>query len=170
MFSRESVGFERKIEHRLFLLSVWSKGVAGLVETIGGLLLLFIPQSGLNAFVIVLTAPELAEDPTDRVATFLQRIVHELGADTKLFASSYLLVHGVIKVFLVAGLLGGRLWSYWISLWFLAAFIAYQTYRFLFTNSLWLIALDIVDLIVAFLIWREYQARKRRWRPANMTC
>jgi uncharacterized membrane protein len=157
MPSRDSVGVERKIEHRLFLLSVWSKGIAGLVETIGGLLLLFIPQSGLNAFVIFLTAPELAEDPSDRVATLLQHLVQELGADTKLFASSYLIVHGLIKVFLVAGLLGGQLWSYVVSLWFLAAFIAYQMYRFLFTHSLWLIALTVLDLIVAFLIWREYQ-------------
>jgi uncharacterized membrane protein len=160
MLSRDSVGFERKIEHRLFLLSVWTKGIAGILETIGGFLFLFIPQSGLNAFIIFLTAPELAEDPTDRVATLLRHMVQELGANTKFFASSYLIVHGLIKVFLVAGLLGGRLWSYSVSLWFLAAFIAYQTYRFLFTHSLWLIALNVLDLIVAFLIWREYQARK----------
>jgi uncharacterized membrane protein len=160
MPSRNSVGVERKIEHTFFLLSVWTKGIAGLVETIGGLLFLFIPQSGLNALVIFLTAPELAEDPTDRVATLLQHIVQELGGDTKLFVSSYLIVHGLIKVFLVAGLLGRRLWSYSVSLWFLAAFIAYQTYRFFFTHSLWLIALNIIDLIVAFLIWREYQVRK----------
>src|SRR6266478_2117036 len=160
MPSPDSVGLERKIEHRLFLLSVWTKGIAGLLETIAGLLLLFIPKSGLNAFVIFLTAPELAEDPTDRLATLLQRIVQELGADTKFFASSYLIVHGLIKVFLVAGLLGGRLWSYSVSLWFLAAFVAYQTCRFLFTHSLWLIALNVIDLIVAFLIWREYQIRK----------
>ena len=157
MSSHPSIGVERKIEHTFFLLSVWSKGVAGLIETIGGLLLLLIPQTGLNAFVIALTAPELAEDPTDRVATFLQRMVHELAADTKLFVSAYLIVHGVIKVFLVAGLLGRRLWSYPVSLWFLAAFIAYQMYRFLFTHSLWLIALTVLDGMVAFLIWREYQ-------------
>jgi uncharacterized membrane protein len=90
----------------------------------------------------------------------LQRTVQELGADTKLFASSYLIVHGLIKVFLVAGLLSRRLWSYSFSLWFLAVFIACQTYRFFFTHSLWLIALNILDLIVAFLIWREYQVRK----------
>ena len=139
------------------MLSVWSKGVAGLLETIGGLLLLFIPHTELNALVVFLTAPELAEDPTDRVATLFQRMVHELAADTKLFASGYLIVHGIIKVFLVAGLLGRRLWSYSVSLWFLAAFITYQMYRFLSTRSLWMIALTIVDLIVAFLIWREYQ-------------
>ena len=157
MDSRNSAGVERKIEHRLFLLSVWSKGIAGLVETIGGLLLLFIPRTGLNALVIFLTAPELAEDPTDHVATFLQRIVRELAADTKLFASGYLIIHGVIKVFLVIGLLSRRLWSYSVSLWFLAAFIVYQMYRFLFTHSLWLVGLTVLDLVVAFLIWREYE-------------
>ena len=161
MSSHTSIGVERKIEHTFFLLSVWSKGVAGLLETIGGLLLLFIPHTRLNAFVVFLTAPELAEDPTDRIATLLQRMVHELAADTKLFASGYLIVHGIIKVFLVAGLLARRLWSYPVSLWFLAGFIAYQAYRFYFTHSLWMIALTIVDLIVAFLIWREYQARKQ---------
>jgi uncharacterized membrane protein len=30
----------------------------------------------------------------------------------------------------------------------------------LFHALLWLIALNILDLIVAFLIWREYQVRK----------
>ena len=160
MRSRSSVGLERKIEHTLFLVSVWSKGIAGLIETIGGLLLLVIPQAALNAFVIFLTAPELAEDPTDRVANLLRHLIRELGADTKLFASAYLIVHGVIKVFLVAGLLRRRLWSYPVSLWFLLGFIVYQAYRFFFTHSLWMIALTVVDLIVAFLIWREYQARK----------
>src|SRR6266481_6219669 len=161
MSSRASIDVERKIEHTLFLLSVWSKGVAGLVETIGGLLLLFIPQAGLNVLIIFLTAPELAEDPTDRIANLLQHMVQELAADTKLFASGYLIVHGVIKVFLVAGLLGRRLWSYPVSLWFLAVFIAYQAYRFFFTHSLSMIALTIFDLIVALLIWREYQTRKQ---------
>ena len=162
MDSRNLAGIERKIEHRLFLLSVWSKEIAGLVETIGGLLLLCVPQAGLNALVIALTAPELAEDPTDRVATFLQRIVHELTADTKLFISGYLVIHGIIKVLLVAGLLGRRFWSYPVSLGFLAAFIVYQVYRFLFTHSLWMIALTLLDLIVAFLIWREYEQIRKQ--------
>ena len=161
MSSHASIGVERKIEHTFFLLSVWSKGVAGLIETIGGLLLLFIPHARLNALVVFLTAPELAEDPTDRIAILLQGMVHDLAADAKSFASGYLIVHGIIKVFLVAGLLRRRLWSYPVSLWFLAGFIAYQAYRFYFTHSFWMVLLTIVDLIVAFLIWREYQARKQ---------
>ena len=52
MGSRAFVGVERKIEHVLFLLSVWTKGIAKLFETIGGLLLLVVPQARLNALVI----------------------------------------------------------------------------------------------------------------------
>src|SRR5260370_17152794 len=122
MSSHTSIGTERKIEDAFFLLSVWSKGIAGLLETIGGLLLLFIPHTRLNALVVFLTAPELAEDPTDRIATLLQRMVHELSADTKLFASGYLIVHGIIKVFLFAGLLTPHLCPYRLSFWFLSAF------------------------------------------------
>src|SRR5258707_15334882 len=98
MASRNSASVERKIGHGLFLLSVWSKGIAGLAETIGGLLLLCVPQAGLNAFIVALTAPELAEDPTDRVATLLQHVVHDLSDDTRLFISGYLVIHGVIKI------------------------------------------------------------------------
>ena len=114
-------------------------------------------QEQLNSFAIALTAPELAEDPTDRVAILVFRLVHHLSANAKLFAGGYLVVHDVIKVFLVAGLLGRQLWSYSVSLWFLGVFIVYQMYRFISTHSLWMIALSVVDLIVAFLIWREYQ-------------
>jgi uncharacterized membrane protein len=52
MSSHASIGVERKIEHMFFLLSVWSKGIAGLLETIGGLLLLFIPHMRLDALVV----------------------------------------------------------------------------------------------------------------------
>ena len=35
---------KRKVEHTLFLFSVWIKGLAGVVETIGGLMVLFVTQ------------------------------------------------------------------------------------------------------------------------------
>jgi len=162
MDSRNSTGRQRKIEHAFFLLSVWSKGIAGLLETIGGSLLVWIPQTGLIRFVIFLTAPELMKNPGAHTALFLQRSVEHLSTHNKLFAGAYLIVHGLIKILLVAGLLSQRLWSYPLSLWFMAAFIIYQTYRFFVTGSVWMMALTIVDLIVALLIWREYRAVLKR--------
>ena len=42
MSSLPFISTERRIAHTFFLLSVWSKGVAGVAEAIGGLLLLYI--------------------------------------------------------------------------------------------------------------------------------
>jgi uncharacterized membrane protein len=168
MPSHASLGVERKIEHRLFLLSVWIKGVAGLLETLAGIPFFFVPAKTVESFIVLLTAPELAEDPNDWLAVTLRHAVRHFTVDTAFFAGAYLVIHGLIKIFLVTGLLLGRVWAYPTSLCFLAAFILYQMYRFLFTHSLWLIALTIIDVVVAFLIWREYQARKQSSTAVHM--
>ncbi len=131
------------------------------METLAGVPFFFVAPEAIERFVVFLTAPELSEDPNDWIATTIRRAVHLFSADTALFAGAYLVIHGLIKIFLVAGLLRGKLWAYPTSLWFLAAFIVYQIYRYTYTHSIWLILLTIVDLIVAFLIWHEYQSRKR---------
>jgi len=150
-----------KTLHRLFLISVWIKGGAGLLETLAGVPFFFVALKAIERFVVFVTAPELSEDPSDWIATTLSRAVHQFSADTALFAGAYLVIHGLIKIFLVAGLLQGKLWAYSTSLWFLAAFIAYQCYRYAYTHSIWLILLTVLDVIVAFLIWHEYQLRKQ---------
>jgi uncharacterized membrane protein len=103
----------------------------------------------------------LTEDPDDWIATTIIRAVQHLSADTVLFATAYLIIHGLIKLFLVAGMLLKKSWAYPLSLWFLAAFIVYQCYRYTHTHSIALILLTALDLAAAFLIWREYQSRKR---------
>jgi uncharacterized membrane protein len=148
---------KRKVEHRLFLVGVWIKGLAGAVETIGGVAVLFITQKLIDSFVLFLAAPELAEDPADRGADYLSGAFQHFSEGTKYFASVYLIVHGLIKLFLVANLLRERLWAYPLSLWFLCAFIVYQCYRFTHTHSIWLVLLTVIDLAVVILIWREYR-------------
>ena len=53
----------RESVRRLFLISVWIKGTAGLLETIVGVPFFFITPRAIEAFVVLLTAPELSEDP-----------------------------------------------------------------------------------------------------------
>ncbi len=156
-----TTAMREKTLHRLFLVSVWIKGGAGLLETLAGVPFFFITPKAVENFVVLLTAPELSEDPNDWAAVTIRRAVQHFSADTALFAGAYLVVHGLIKIFLVTGLLRKKLWAYALSLWFLAAFIIYQCYRYAYTHSIWLILLTIVDLIVAFLIWHEYQSRKQ---------
>lgn len=160
---------KEKILHRLFLTSVWIKGAAGLLETAAGFLLLLGSLRAFNNLVIFLTAPELSEDPRDWIATTLIGVVAQLSPDAKLWASAYLIIHGAIKLFLVAGLLLQKLWAYPLSLWLLATFIAYQCYRYLHTHSIWLVLITIVDLIVMLLIWREYQLHRLNWANPAVT-
>ena len=153
---------EHRIEHVLFIASVWIKGVAGVAETISGFLVLFVTQDLLISLVVPLTAPELAEEPDSWLASYVGRAVQNFSDDNRAFASAYLVIHGLIKIFLVAGLLRHKLWAYPVSLWFMGAFVAYQLYRFTSTHSIWLVLLSVLDVAVAFLIWREYQWLRER--------
>ena len=51
--------------HRLFQVAVAIKGLDGVLEFIGGVLLLFVSPTALHRLVVVLTQHELAEEPDD---------------------------------------------------------------------------------------------------------
>jgi uncharacterized membrane protein len=148
--------------HRLFLVSVWIKAIAGVLETLAGLALPLLSEKTLVSLVVLFTAPELTEDPNDPVANYLRSSAQNFSASTQSFASAYLVIHGLIKVVLVAGLLWGRhMWAYAAAMWALVAFIVYQMYLYARAPSPWLILLTVVDLVVIYLVWREYQWRKQ---------
>lgn len=151
---------EEVMLHDVFLVSIWIKGGVGLLQALSGALLLLVPQQVLTALVVRLTTPELSEEPHDLIANFLRTSALQWGAKTQLFASVYLIIHGVIKILLVAGLLRKKMWSYPVSMWVLGGFIAYQCYRYTLTHSVWLVLLTALDVVVVFLIFHEYRIRR----------
>ena len=60
----------------------------------------------------------------------------------------YLLSHGVVKLFLIAGLLRNRLWAYPVSLVVMGLFIAYRLYCHAQNGGAGLIVLTLFDLFV----------------------
>ena len=78
-----------------------------------------------------------------------------------MFAAVYLLGHGVIKLWLIIGLLREKLWYYPTALVVFGLFIVYQLYRYSFTHSIWLLLITIVDLVVIGLTWHEYRYLRR---------
>jgi len=152
--------------HQIFAVSVLLKGAHALVECLGGIALAFISTNAIANLVNRLTQDELIEDPHDFVATHLLAWAHNLSVGTKTFYAFYLLSHGVVKLFLVIGLLRGKLWSYPASLVVLGLFIAYQLYRFSYTGGAGLIVLTVFDVVVMGLIWHEYRLLRRHLRTA----
>jgi uncharacterized membrane protein len=67
------------------------------------------------------------------------------------------LSHGVVKLWLIIGLLRQKLWYYPLAAAVFGLFIVYQLYRYSFTNSLWLLVLSAVDVAVIALTWHEYR-------------
>jgi uncharacterized membrane protein len=146
----------RILVHKAFEIGIFLKGLDGLLEVIGGALVLLINPRTLNNVLMALLSHELSEDPSDVVANFLIHAAHHFSVQTQVFASLYLFSHGLIKMFLVASLWKGKLWSYPTAIVFFILFILYQLYRYTYTHSSWLIVLTIVDLFVVFLTWMEY--------------
>jgi uncharacterized membrane protein len=115
--------------------------------------------SMLAAFLASLVefVEELTEDPTDIVVRYMLQTAHDFSLSTQYFTSIYLLSHGVIKAFLIVGLLREKLWYYPVTIVVFVSFIVYQLYRFNHTHSIWLLLITLLDIIVIWLTWHEYR-------------
>jgi uncharacterized membrane protein len=142
---------------RLYRIGIWIKGIDGALEMAGGLSLFFISQTKLGQLVTFLTRRELAEDPRDWIAGHVRDAVNQLSPSTKLFASVYLIGHGVVKLFLMIELLRQRTWSYAYAIAFLSLFVGYQVYRLSLQFSLALLLVSVLDAAIILLVWREYR-------------
>jgi uncharacterized membrane protein len=144
------------------------KGLDGVLEIVGGILLLFLSPHAIEHIARTLTAHELSEDPHDVIARYILHTASHLTTSTTLFGAVYLLSHGVAKVVLVALVLKDKLWAYPWLITLLLAFIAYQLYRITAVHfSVGLTLLTVFDAVLVWLTWREYQARRTRRHPVK---
>ncbi|WAL84989.1 DUF2127 domain-containing protein [Pandoraea sp. XJJ-1] len=141
---------------------MWIKALFALSEILAGVVAYFVPTQVFLSIVLRFTGNELTEDPHDAVATFLMHAVQHLSVGSQKFAAIYLLAHGVVKLWLIIGLLRERLWYFPVSMVAFGVFIAYQLYRYTYTHSIWLLLLSVLDLGVIALTWHEYRFIKQR--------
>jgi uncharacterized membrane protein len=141
--------------HLAFKLSVLAKGIDGAFELIGGLLLLLLRPVAIRETVLFLVQGELKEDPTDVVANLLLHNARKL-IQTKVPASTFLIVHGVVKVGLVGGLATNKLWSYPTAIIVFTGFTIYQVYQLTIRYSVFLGIATVLDIIVVLLVAVEY--------------
>ena len=149
-----------------FDIGVILKGLDGLLEIAGGLLLLAIPLTTIRHLLIWVTGKELSEDPKDFVATHLVHLAETLSVRGYRLTIAYLLVHGGVKLFLVVMLLRRRLWAYPVAIVVFVLFGVYQVYQYTFSHSLLLAALTVLDVAVIVLTVWEYRILLRQGREA----
>jgi uncharacterized membrane protein len=145
------------VAHVLFFVGAVGKGIDGVLETIGGILLFFVSPNQIHFALRILTQHELSEDPKDLVAAYLLYSTRDLTAGTTAFAAMYLLSHGAVKIALVAGLLLKQRWAYPSAIAAFSLFVVYQLYRYSHTHSPELLVLSVVDVLVIVVTWLEYK-------------
>jgi len=146
-----------KREHKIyevFVGAVVIKGLNAILEIALGTLLFFTDI--VEDVVSGLVQREIIEDPNSFVANYIQSLL-STTPQVQTFGALYIVSHGIVKVFLMAGLLRNKIWAYPATMAVLALFITYQLVRYLNTHSILLIFLSIFDAFVAWLVWHEYK-------------
>lgn len=152
-------------EDRTFRILIVLKGLDGVLEVLGGILLLFIKPGQIGAVAQFLTQHELSEDPHDFFANLVLHGSNSLASGhATLFGAIYLLSHGLVKVVLVLAVLRDKLWAYPWLIVFLVIFILYQVYRMIVRFTLGMLLLTLFDIVVVWLTVREYRRNKERAR------
>jgi uncharacterized membrane protein len=148
-----------------FKVGLVLKGLDGILELAGGILLLFLSPQAIQHLVRALTAHELSEDPHDLIARYLLHTTAHLSHGTTVFGAIYLLSHGIAKIVLVALVLKDKLWAYPWLIGLLLAFIGYQLYRITAVHfSIGLTLLTVFDAFLVWLTWREYRSKRAQQR------
>ncbi len=146
--------------HRLFEASLLVKGVLASFEAAAGLGLLLTSNAFIQRFVDWLTHYEIAEDPSDKLASVARHYAEAFSIQTQHFYALYLLSHGALKLGMVIALAFGAMWAYPGAMVMLAGFVVYQIYSWMDSGSTFLLVLSAFDVFMIWLVWQEYQARR----------
>src|ERR1700722_18296877 len=101
----------KSLLHENFTAGITLKGIDGLLEATGGVILWFVRPSALNRIALLFLQHDLPFDRHEFLTIHLFRATQHL-ASARHFTSVYLILHGLIKTFLVTALWFDALWAY----------------------------------------------------------
>ena len=153
--------------HDTFRAGITLKGIDGLLEATGGIILWFVRPSALNHIARLFLQHDLPFDRNEFLTIHLFQATQHL-ATARHFISVYLILHGLIKAVLVAALWFDLFWAYPVTMVVFSLFSGYQLFRFTHTHSVALIVITVFDVLIIYLTWREYLDQKiARQNPAH---
>jgi uncharacterized membrane protein len=152
---------------KTYEIGIIIKGVDGVLELIGGVLVLTLSSHTINGITGFLTQDALQENPHNLIATHIAHAGHNLAAGHNIYAALFLLTHGLVKVVLVTCLLLNKLWAYPWALGALSLFLVYQAYQLIVSPGFGFAFLTVLDIFIIWLIYREWQIVRSEPHPAS---
>lgn len=159
--AQEPTNKQRRVE-LLYRIGVAIKGLDGTIELLGGILLLLSPS--LLGQVLAWLSHTDSDDTAIHlfVSHWAGHLAGNLSTGTSLFATLFLLSHGVVKIVLVYCLLKEYHWVYPYALTVLALFTVYQTVILIQDPTIALSFFLALDLLIIWVVWREWRVVKSR--------
>lgn len=150
------------LENRLFKIGMWWRIIYGFLRLFVGFAFLKLVDTPLIDILYKVTSTEIGEDPTDFFVSILSSFLQIHPLTITYFLAAYMIFWGVVDIFLSASLLRHKLWAFPVTLWLIAFFVLYMLYRFTQTHSPILVATIIFDILIFWLISREFKKIKEK--------
>ena len=153
---------DKSFVHRAFWLSLFLKGLDGLLQLLGGIVVLFFEPGTLGKTYRYLTRFLMGHRTDNPEAQFIRDAAHSFHMSTEILVFVYLVSHGIIKVLLVYGLLKERLWVFPAALAGFGFFLVLEIFR-ISQHFYWAIAaLMCIDVFVITMVILEWKKVKRQ--------
>jgi uncharacterized membrane protein len=146
----------------VFLIGIAIKGVISVGEIALGVLFYSFDYTTLMKWMFYLTGDELTETNRDVFWKYTLHAMSGFSATPQSVWAFIFVSHGIVKTFLAIGLLKNVRWIYPASAIVFTLFVIYQCYQLTYAPSFLLAAITVFDIILIWLITREY----RRVSPA----
>ncbi len=152
----------------LFRVGMGWRILYGFLRLILGFILLRLIGTPLSDIFYKVMSHELIEDPTDFLIQTVSPLLQHLSFTVTYFIAAYLIFWGIIDILLSINLLKHKMWAFPISIYLIGIFVLYEIYRFSYTRSFVLACVIIMDLILIWLIRREYHKLSSSFRKLGI--
>ncbi len=142
---------------KTYEIGIILKGIDGVLELIGGILVLVLSPGTILSITNFFTQETLEKNPHNFFANHIDKVGHHLASGQTTFAALFLLTHGLVKVVLVTCLLLNKLWAYPWALGVLGLFLVYQVYLLITRPTFGMAFLTVIDAVIIWLVYREWQ-------------
>jgi uncharacterized membrane protein len=150
---------------KTYEIGIVIKGIDGVLELIGGILVLVLSPGTVLSITNFFTQDALQKNPHNILANHIEKAGHHLASGQTTFAALFLLTHGLVKVVLVTCLLLNKLWAYPWALVVLSLFTVYQVYLLVTKPGFGMAFLTVLDIIIIGLVYREW--KQQTAKPAS---
>lgn len=143
-----------------FKIGMWWRIFYGTLRLIFGIALFRLIGTPVIEIFYKLAGKELVEDPNDLLIQMIGPWIGHFALTITYFLVIYLIFWGIIDIALSISLLKHKHWAFPISIYLILLFVLYEIYRFFHTHSFVLAYIIFVDLILVWLINKEYKKLK----------